>query len=153
MEQMTLEEQIKKVAKLRKDKGVLKQLYDAAYQEFIDSHLILVNSVTAATENLNQAETELREITLLEYFENGNKKPAEGVSIRETIKPVYDPEVALEWAKEHKLALIPESLDVKAFEKIVKTSTPDFVTLSIEPQATIATDLSKYLEEEIEAPF
>ena len=96
-----------------------------------------------AVKNLEQAEAKLREITLAAYAETGNKTPAPGVGIREAAKLVYDERDALGWAKEHHLAL---QLDRKAFEKIAKADKLDCVEYLTEIVATIATDLSPYLE-------
>jgi len=50
----------------------------------------------------------------------------------------YDELDAFKWAKEHSLAL---SLDKKAFEKIAKVDTMDFVKINEIPQATIPTNI------------
>jgi hypothetical protein len=55
----------------------------------------------------------------------------------------YDTARALTYAREH----LPQALklDAREFEKVAKVLKLDFVTTHEEPQATIATDLSKYL--------
>jgi hypothetical protein len=75
----------------------------------------------------------------------------------------YDAAKAFAWAQDHKLAL---TLDAKRFEKIVGVAVPanafeatneytppafDFVTVTQKPSATIATDLSFLLEDEMTA--
>lgn len=85
-----------------------------------------------------EAEATLRELTLQAYAETKDKAPAPGVGIREITKLDYDPRQALTWAANHGMAL---KLDVGAFEKIAKVSPFVFVTISTEPQATIATNL------------
>lgn len=71
-------------------------------------------------------ETELRKAVLNAYLANPTIKTiAPGLSVRVTKKPVYDKATALEWAKEHGLAL---ALDAKTFEKIASVQKLDFVT-------------------------
>ena len=85
-----------------------------------------------------ESEQLLRELTLQAYAVTGNKAPALGVGIRERTVLTYDGKVAFDWAKAHKMAL---KLDISAFEKIAKASPPEFVKITTEPQATIATNL------------
>ena len=85
-----------------------------------------------------ESEQLLRELTLQAYAETGNKAPAPGVGIRERTVLTYDNGVAFDWAKAHKMAL---KLDTSAFEKIAKADPPEFVKITTEPQATIATEL------------
>lgn len=68
-----------------------------------------------------------------------------GVGIHEGGSLSYTREAALDWAMEHKMAL---QLDKRGFEKIAKTTELDFVNYETVITATIATDLSKYLQEE-----
>ena len=68
-----------------------------------------------------------------------------GVGIREETKLDYSDDDAYKWAVAHQMAL---KLDKRGFEKIAKVDTPDFVTITTEPQATIAQDLSEYVKGE-----
>ncbi len=90
---------------------------------------------------------QIREVAISTFAETGNKAPYPGVGIREREVLEFDKTKAFDWALEHRLAL---SLDSKAFEKIMKANKvlPDFVALKVEPQATIATDLSPYIQPE-----
>ena len=138
-----LEEQIKRVAEARKYQTESKQAYDKVYQQFVNENIQVINAVTTAKENIEQVEKELREMTIETYNETGNKAPATGVGIREVTKYDYDPALALKWAKSHDMAL---KLDDTAFKKIIKADAPEFVKVTTEPQATIATDLTEYLK-------
>jgi len=116
----------------------------AAYEAWEMENRALLDAEGEAKSLVAEAEAKLRELTLKAYQETGNKAPAPGVGIREVTKLEYDPKEALSWALEHKLAL---QLNKTFFEKLAKTDTPEFVTVSTEPQATIATDLSEVLKE------
>ena len=121
--------QIGIVALARVNAQRAKEAKGIAYGAWEIEHKSLLDSIVTTSFFLAEKETKLRELTLQVYAETGNKKPAPGVGIREIIRLDYEPELARDWAIEHKMAL---KLDVAAFEKI--------------PQATIATDLSKVLE-------
>jgi hypothetical protein len=77
------------------------------------------------------------------------KRPAPGVLIKLGEKLVYDAARAFTWAKEKQMALVPESLDVAAFEKIAGATKIDFVTTAEAPKVTISTDLDKALAAEV----
>ena len=139
-----LEEQVRIVAKVRCNNEALKRLKAKALAEWEGHNQALLFNLDKTTEFLNEAEAKLRDLTLKAYAETGNKQPALGVGIREISKLEYDPKVALLWAQDHRLAL---KLDIPAFDKIAKASPLEFVEIRGEAQATIATDLSKYIEE------
>lgn len=133
-----LEEQIKVVAEARRVKEELDKRRKESYAEWIKGHQLLLDYIDDQIDVVATAEVKLRELTIEAYKETGNKKPAEGVGIRELIKLEYDPKDALKWAMEHQIAL---SLDKSGFEKIAKTTPLEFVTTIPEIQATIATKL------------
>jgi len=137
-------DQIKVVAeaRVRAERALIDKL--AALEVWEMENKALLEGAQEAHSQVAEAEAKLRELTLKAYQETGNKAPAPGVGIREVTKLEYDPKNALMWAVEHRLAL---QLNKTAFEKIAKTDTPEFVTVSTEPQATIATDLSEVLKE------
>ena len=91
-----------------------------------------------------QTEEQLKTERVRTY--NGiDKGKVYGVAIREVTKLHYSDDAAFQWAKNHELAL---KLDKKQFEKIAKIDTLEFVTITTEPQATIAQDLSEYVKGE-----
>lgn len=96
-----------------------------------------------------QAQERLIKSAALDRFINDetDKMPFAGVGIRVHRAYDFDRADALKWAQEHKLALIPESLDEKAFTEICKNDStrPDFVTVKTVASVTIAADLSKCL--------
>jgi len=133
-----LKEQIKVVVETRCKAQTLKEMVSELRTEWEKYNAQTLDNLTQAGADVAAEEAKLRELTLQAYAETGNKAPIEGVGIREVTKLEYDEKVAFDWAKAHKMAL---KLDTKAFEKIAKADTPDFVKIITEPQATIATQL------------
>ena len=133
-----LEGQIKVVAEARGRIAQLREEKNLALSMWENENKELLRHLDTTAEAVNVAEAWLRTLTLQAYNETGNKAPAVGVGIREVTKLTYGPREALTWATDHRMAL---KLDVSAFEKIVKVSPLDFVTITQEPQATIATNL------------
>jgi len=140
-----LELQVKVVAQARQEAQSLSDQKKALYDEFQTLHADFFGDVVVATTKVSEAEDKLRDLTIQAYQSTGNKAPAFGVGIRELTKLEYEPKLAFRWALEHKMAL---SLDKKSFESIAKTTPLEFVKVTTEPQATIATDLSKVLQED-----
>ena len=135
-----LREQINAVVEARKKVQEATEQKTSAYQKWVEANQPLIDHESNAKSACQEAETELREMTLQSYAETGNKAPAPGVGIRVRTILGYLASEALEWAVEHKLAL---KLDTSTFEKIAKTSNLPFVNITDEAQATIATELAK----------
>ncbi len=135
-----LKEQIKVVAIAREHarKAVVDR--NSSYAEWEVENTPILDRVRSTGEAVFESEATLRELTLQAYAETGNKAPAPGVGIREMTILTYDNKVAFDWAKAHKMAL---KLDTEAFKKIAKADPPDFVKITTEPQATIATHLEE----------
>lgn len=101
---------------------------------------------------LDEAEAQLRELTLAAYAESGDKAPGPGVGIRVAQQVQYDAAEAFAWGREH--GGIALQLDKKEFERIARelntlparAGESSFVTLTEVVTATIATDLAKALE-------
>ena len=133
-----LEEQIKVVIEARETARKTSEAKKLLYDEWQKQNGELLDSVSENNHIVSDEEAVLRALTLQAYAETGDKAPAVGVGIRERTVLTYDGKVAFDWAKAHKMAL---KLDSKAFEKIAKADPPDFVKITTEPQATIATEL------------
>ena len=140
IETETLESQIRVVVEARRRATELKDQRDTLLEDWNKTHQGLFDALTQAGAEVAEVEATLRELTLQAYAETGNKAPAVGVGIREMTVLTYDNKVAFDWAKAHKIAL---KLDTSAFEKIAKASPPEFVKITTEPQATIATHLEE----------
>ncbi len=108
-----------------------------AWQE---EHEDLYDNERLTKEACQKAEEMLREMALQVYAITKEKAVAPGIGIRVRTCLNYDSKEAMGWALEHKLAL---KLDTSNFEKIAKTSNLPFVSITEEPQATIATELKK----------
>ena len=140
---------IQAVAELRINLAEFKARRDRSLELWKAQNAELLSNIGLKEINLQEAETNLRSEAIEEFRATGNKAPGPGVAIKIFGRLEYDPEKAFEWACKHEMAL---QLNVKAFEKIVRIS-PDragdlsFVQVSQEPQAQIATDLSKALIE------
>ena len=135
-----LREQIKVVAKTRRKSKEKADKRKSMYDAFIELNTDFFADVVVAATVVSEAEDKLRELTLQAYAETGNKAPVKGVGIREVTKLEYDTKEAFVWALEHKMFL---KLDVKPFEVMAKSVDIDFVTITQEPQATIATNLEE----------
>ncbi len=141
----TLKGQIKVVAVARKLAQEKADAWKSARTAWEEANKNLLEEAMQTSQFAQAAETVLRELTLQAYAQTGNKSPAEGVGIREVTKLEYDNGTAFRWAIEHSMAL---KLDTNSFEKIAKASPLDFVKITLQPQATIATDLDKILSKE-----
>jgi hypothetical protein len=89
----------------------------------------------------------IRKAAVEEYEANSGagKQICAGVSIAVSATPIYDASKAFEWAREHKMCLIPESLDIKAFAAMCKqdATRPSFVIMKSVPSARIDSNLDK----------
>ena len=137
-----LKVQVKVVAIAREKASVLKQRRNDLLDEWNRVNQELLDSLTQAGADVAVAEQGLREMTLLAFYQTGDKTPVKGVGIREMTKLEYDAGVAYNWAMEHRIAV---KLDVSAFDKIAKATPMDFVKVYQEPIATIASDLSSIM--------
>jgi hypothetical protein len=100
-------------------------------------------SLNQAKDKQADAETEVRKEALAAYEETGDKKPHPAVPIKMYTVLEYEEANALDYAREH----LPKALKLvkRTFEKAAKVLELDFVTVTQEPRATIARDLSEYL--------
>lgn len=98
---------------------------DAIFEQWRKANIELIQEFEQVTVAAETKEKELRTAMIEAYTADPSKKKlGDGLSVRVTVKPVYDREKAFAWAKEHGLAL---ALDAKAFEKIASVQTLDFV--------------------------
>jgi len=140
IEEQQLKEQINAVVEAREKAQEATTRRTEAYQKWVEVNQPLIDNESNAKSACQEAEVKLREMALETYAETGEKAVAPGIGIRVMTRLNYENQKAMEWAIEHKLAL---KLDSSAFEKIAKTSTLPFVTITEEPQATIAAELNK----------
>lgn len=139
-EEKELKEQINAVVEARVAVKEATELRASEYQKWLKTNQHLFDFENNAKFDCQEAEATLRNLALETYAVTGDKAVALGIGIRVKTVLNYEDKEAMSWAMEHKLAL---KLDFSAFEKIAKTSNLMFVTITEEPQATIATELSK----------
>ena len=136
-----LNEQIALVAQLRQEKAAVEGAIVAARRQWEADNAVLLNDQAEITKMLEAAESELRTRALQAYHLTGSKNPAPGIGIRVVTRLKYTETEALLWAREHGTAL---KLDKSAFDKIALAAPGmvPFVTVTHEPTATLARDLS-----------
>lgn len=110
-----------------------------------------VKALNAAKAELAEAEATVRALALVAHEMTKDKKPAPGVSIIDETTYTIDPVKGFAWAKEKGMCMIPESLDVKAVEKLATVQKLDFVTITKAPAVRIAKDLTTALQEVVNA--
>ena len=140
-----LKQQLAEVAQRRQARDTLvaevkaaKSAYDAQMADAV-ARLKQLQDDTDASE---QAAKRLAEAI---YATTHDKKPCPGVEVKEQTLRDYKPEDAFAWAQQTRMALIPEALDVAAFEKIAAATDLPFVTTRKEGKAQLAKNLSAYL--------
>jgi hypothetical protein len=143
-------ELLAKLAAQRLTLATAKELRTVMIQNFEESptYQAVQTNINNASNQIGVLTEQLHELALSDFRATGSKKPHPGVGIRVSTKLVYDQGVALDWAKTNLPAALV--LDTKTFEAFVKATTVP-VTFVSELQiasATIATDLSAYLQEE-----
>ena len=136
---------VREVNSIRNSQASLAAQLSELRKKFEEENAELIQEVKGGAADLVLAEERLKHLATNAYdADPTNKKVAPGVTIKMFTQLGYEHSRALNWALEHKMAL---SLDVKAFEAIAKSTEMDFVIVMQVPKATIATDLSKALEE------
>ena len=135
-----LEKQINLVVEARAMVEGEKLAYAGAYQKWLNENKTIIDVLEATKTVCAEREVTLREMALQTYASTQDKQVAPGIGIRVRTVLNYESKDAMEWAVKHELAL---KLDPSAFEKIAKTSNLSFVTITEEPQATIAAELQR----------
>ena len=138
---MMVHDAIQLVRQARLQYQATKAQADELRRAFHIEHEVVFQQESASKQAVAEAEAALRDLALDEYMHIGAKTIAPGVVIHEATRQQYDRDKALEWAIEHRLALV---LDVKTFEKLAKVLALPFVETFIEPNVI----LSRCFEEE-----
>lgn len=145
-----LKDKLKKLAELRIVEEELKAYAEKSFdavQELPEWKLYQEDKeeVDYIKEQIDELRAEINELTIQEYIVSGEKKPAPGVGIRVYTVLNYDEAEALEYCRNNLTPAL--RLDKRTFEKIAKDSNFSFVEYEEEPRATIASDLSEYLDD------
>lgn len=139
---MTLEEDIKRLAELRRKKAEIDEEIKVSREAWMDENAGKILAASVAGDLVDEMEEKIRAAAVSVFQETGNKRPAPGVGIREVEKVDYDDILAIDWAVGHgHRGLL--SLKKTDFERAAKSIRPDFVTISAVPQATIARKLEE----------
>lgn len=125
----------------------LKEMVENVKQS--DDYQAIENWLIINKQSLSELEEEIKEAALFDFQVTGNKKPFDGVGIREMTKFVYEIEGAVQWAKVNAPMVVYETIDKKKFEKILSVTPPEilpeYIHVFKEPTVTITTDLSMYV--------
>jgi predicted Zn-dependent protease len=102
-------------------------------------------TLDAAKDQVASLDAAVRKAALDDFTKNGEKAIYAGVSVKMYTKVDYDPKAMRDWAKVNMTSLL--SLDRSATELAAKAGILDDapVTVTKEPRAIIASDLSSYL--------
>lgn len=121
------------------------------------NYLLAKEAIKEIETAINLLKDEIRVGALKGYDvedEERNKKPYDGIVIKDYKKIEYNAVQAVTWAKENMPVALKTTLDKSTFEKFAKSNPEeeslDFVTFRTEPTATISQDLSQYLPKEDE---
>ena len=137
-----LEQEIVHLALLRRTSAHLTDQFKVLKDAFAAAHAELIQEITGTNAMVNASERTVRTLALDAYQAAPEAALPTGVKIVQRATIAYERAAALDWARRTRLALTPESLNEKAFEKIAKATPLDFVTLGTEPVVQIASDLS-----------
>jgi hypothetical protein len=131
---MTLDDAIQTVIAARQQYHTVHTQVQHLREAWTIQHATLLAEEVLRKQHLLHAEMALRTLALDLYQVTGNKSLAPGVKVREVTRLHYDPQAALAWAMEHRMAL---KLDEKTFEQLARVTALPFVTRTVEPQATL----------------
>lgn len=163
---------LRAAAEARKHHAMLKETHDTLLQAFQEEHAGLIKALDMAKTTVKEEEALAREAITRHFDTHGDKKPLPGAGIRVMVDTIYDYHVA---SKNQLIAVLAEAnkvrfekgreamyefldnkasdygivLDAKTYEALLKQN-PDtmYGQLSERPTATLAKDLSEYLEDD-----
>lgn len=148
---MALEDDIRKLADLRDEFSNIDGELEASRQAWLEANAELIMKRSALDDQIKTEEEFIRRDAVTEFTKTGNKKPAPGLQIKIVEKLEYPEEDAVKWAT-YNNALGVLKIAKSKFDKAIKgevamgRTPPVFVALSKGPQAQIATDLRKVIE-------
>ena len=143
---LSLTAHVVKLATLREEVAQRSERIKAARAAFDATIADDVAALEALKRSAEAEDAACRGFALVIHEQTGNTKPAPGVEIKVSKEYDIDETAAFAWAKMTGMALIPESLDRKAIQKIATVQSLHFVTVREVPKAQLATDLTKALD-------
>jgi hypothetical protein len=135
---MTLDEAIQTVVAARMQYYTVHTQVQHLREAWATHYAPLLQEEAFHKQIVRQAEAALRRLAIETYQATGSKDIAPGVKVREMTRLTYDPQDALTWAIEHRIALM---LDSKTFDALARVTALPFVMYWVEPQATLSPDL------------
>ena len=144
----SVRDRAQQLAALRDDLETREQAMKSKRLVFDAMNADELTQLLAARRAVADAEADVNGLALVTYETTGEKRPCGGVSIIITKEYDIDEAAAFAWAKQTQMALVPESLDVKAVKKIATVQALPFVTVRDVPKARIASDLRTALTSE-----
>src|SRR5215510_11499954 len=125
---MTLNDAIQTVIAARQQYHTVHTQVQHLREAWTIQHTAMLEEEALRKQHLLHAEMALRTLALDLYQVTGNKSLAPGVKVREVTRLHYDPQAALIWAMEHRMAL---KLDEKTFEQLAKVAKFPFVHMTV----------------------
>lgn len=101
--------------------------------------------VRASQQDVDELTDQVRAEALAAFQETGNKQPWPGVQIKMYSKIEFSEEEARAWCFDYAGSLL--KLDTRAFQRAAPALPDAPITITKEPRATIASDLSMYQKE------
>ena len=140
------------VLRVERDQAKITMEQVVANAKLTDTYVWAVDAHNAAQVEIQSLEEKIRGWAVADYKATGSKKPHPALQIRVSKAIAYAADKAMEWCEKNLPVAIKRTVDTKLFEKTVQSldALPDFVTVTEEPKATIATDLTPFLPEETE---
>lgn len=127
---------------LRQERQENDEALAASRQEWEDDNSVCLDNKRFISQEIEELERGLK-AQRVEMYDGKDKSRLLGIGIRVKSGIEFNSDKAFAWGKEHNLAL---QLDRKRFVEMANPIDMDFVTATEEITATIATDLSKYLD-------
>ena len=137
-----LKAQLRALADARAEKATLDDQVKALKAAFDAEHADLFARQKAHGSAVDTLERDVRALAVASFSATGDKKPVPNVEIVMSSTLSYDEKAAFAWAQKTGMALVPQSLDTKAFENIAKATPLDFVTYQQTPSVRIATQIN-----------
>ena len=133
----TLNDAARRLIAARNDADDLRDEFARRHAKFNADNAALIENRKLAEADVAAAEADVRSLARAHYDATKQTKPIPGIEIKVFKVLRYEPTRAFEWARETKLALVPQSLDTKAFEKIASVTDLPFVTREEDPRVQL----------------
>lgn len=140
-----MREAVQRVAEARAVSDLANATLKRLRATFEDAHAAEIVAVVESKRAVAEAEATARALAEAHFTVTGEKKPVPGIEVREKKEYDIDETAGLAWAREKGMCLVPEALDVKAVKKLATVQPLPFVTVRVEPQVTLASDLTAAL--------